>query len=250
MSGSLNPTALARLLGQWHLGAAPAYRELADVVRLLVLDGRIPLGTALPSERTLAATLAVSRTTVTAAYSSLREQGFLSSGQGTRGRTCLPRTAVPCAGNGAATPAAGLSGAPGLAVPDGVIDLAYASLPASGEVVHRAFAAAFTELPALLPGFGYDALGVPALREAIAGRYTDAGVPTTAGQILVTSGAQHALNIVLRALVGRAGQGARGAPHLPECARRHPRHRLPDCTGGPAARVGAGLGSGRRPNPR
>ena len=55
MSGSLTPTALARLLGQWHLGAAPAYRELADVVRLLVLDGRIPLGTALPSERTLAA---------------------------------------------------------------------------------------------------------------------------------------------------------------------------------------------------
>ncbi|WP_314194733.1 PLP-dependent aminotransferase family protein [uncultured Arthrobacter sp.] len=200
MSGSLTPTALARLLGQWHHGNAPAYRELADVVRLLVLDGRIPLGTALPSERTLSATLAVSRTTVTAAYSSLREQGFLSSGQGTRGRTCLPRTAY--AGKGRDS-GAGLSGAPGLAVPDGIIDLAYASLPASGEAVHQAFAAALTELPALLPGFGYDALGVPGLREAIAGHYADAGVPTTAGQILVTSGAQHALNIVLRALVGR-----------------------------------------------
>jgi DNA-binding transcriptional MocR family regulator len=46
-------------------------------------------------------------------------------------------------------------------------------------------------------------LGVPGLREAIAGHYSDAGVPTTAGQILVTSGAQHALNIVLRALVGK-----------------------------------------------
>jgi DNA-binding transcriptional MocR family regulator len=202
MSGSLSPTALARLLGQWHLGATPAYRELADVVRLLVLDGRIPLGTALPSERTLAATLAVSRTTVTAAYSSLREQGFLSSGQGTRGRTCLPRSSNRAPGTEAAA-RTGLSGAPGLAVPDGVIDLAYASLPASGEVVHRAFAAALTELPALLPGFGYDALGVPALREAIAGRYTAVGVSTTPAQILVTSGAQHALNIVLRAIVGR-----------------------------------------------
>lgn len=202
MSGSLSPTALARLLGQWHLGATPAYRELADVVRLLVLDGRIPLGTALPSERTLAATLAVSRTTVTAAYSSLREQGFLSSGQGTRGRTCLPSSSDRAPGTDAAA-RAGLSGAPGLAVPDGVIDLAYASLPASGEVVHRAFAAALTELPALLPGFGYDALGVPALREAIAGRYTAVGVSTTPAQILVTSGAQHALNIVLRAMVGR-----------------------------------------------
>ena len=90
-------------------------------------------------------------------------------------------------------------------MPDGLLDLAYASLPASGEVVHRAFAAALTELPALLPGFGYDALGVGPLREAIAARYTAAGVPTTAGQILVTSGAQHALNIVLRTLAGRSG---------------------------------------------
>ncbi len=91
MSGSLNPSSLARLLGEWNLGAAPAYRELADVVRLLVLDGRVPLDVALPSERALAATLGISRTTVTAAYSSLREQGFLSSGQGSRGRTCIPQ---------------------------------------------------------------------------------------------------------------------------------------------------------------
>lgn len=197
MSGSLSSTALARLLGQWHSGTAPAYRDLSDVVRLLILDGRIPLDTALPSERTLSATLDLSRTTVTAAYSSLREQGFLSSGQGSRGRTSIPRSGKTPG------PETGLSGAPGLAVPDGIIDLAYASLPASGEAVHRAFAAALTELPALLPGFGYDALGVPALREAIAERYSDVGVATSSAQILVTSGAQHALNIVLRALTRR-----------------------------------------------
>ncbi|MDQ0079039.1 MocR-like transcription factor YczR [Arthrobacter oryzae] len=207
MSGSLNPTALARLLGGWNRGAAPAYRELADVVRLLVLDGRVPLDMALPSERALAETLGVSRTTVTAAYSSLREQGFLSSRQGSRGRTCIPRRMPPGVnGPGGATdlisPTA-LAGAPGLAPPPGLLDLAYASLPASGEVVHRAFAAALTELPALLPGFGYDAIGIAPLREAIAARYSDAGVPTTADQILVTSGAQHALNIVLRTLAGR-----------------------------------------------
>src|SRR5688500_12470614 len=199
MSGSLNPAALTRLLGQWHSGAAPVYRELSDVVRLLILDGRIPLDTALPSERALATTLGLSRTTVTAAYAALREQGFLSSGQGSRGRTCLPCPSGQAGGLGTAS----LSGAPGLAVPDGVIDLAYASLPASGEVVHRAFAAALTELPALLPGFGYDALGVPALRDALAARYTAVGVATSPAQILVTSGAQHALNIVLRALAGR-----------------------------------------------
>ena len=201
MSGSLNPSSLARLLGEWNLGAAPAYRELADVVRLLVLDGRVPLEVALPSERALAATLGLSRTTVTAAYSLLREQGFLSSGQGSRGRTCIPQTSPVGGRTGGA---ANLSGAPGLAAPDGILDLAYASLPASGEVVHRAFAAALTELPALLPGFGYDALGVSPLRDAIARHYSAAGVPTTAQQILVTSGAQHALNIVLRTLAGRS----------------------------------------------
>ncbi|CAH0297783.1 2-aminoadipate transaminase [Arthrobacter sp. Bi26] len=200
---SLTPGSLARLLGEWNVGAAPAYRELADVVRLLILDGRVALDVALPSERSLAAALGISRTTVTAAYALLRDQGFLSSGQGSRSRSCIPSQGPGHAGghDGALR----LSGAPGLAVPDGILDLAYASLPASGEVVHRAFAAALTELPALLPGFGYDALGVGPLREAIAARYTAAGVPTTAGQILVTSGAQHALNIVLRALARRSG---------------------------------------------
>lgn len=203
MPVSLTPGSLARLLGEWNVGAAPAYRELADVVRLLILDGRVGLDVALPSERSLAATLGISRTTVTAAYALLREQGFLSSGQGSRSRSCIPGQGPAHAGghDGALR----LSGAPGLAVPDGILDLAYASLPASGEVVHRAFAAALTELPALLPGFGYDALGVGPLREAIAARYTAAGVPTTAAQILVTSGAQHALNIVLRTLAGRSG---------------------------------------------
>ncbi|MDI3194194.1 PLP-dependent aminotransferase family protein [Pseudarthrobacter sp. AL07] len=201
MSGSLAPSSLARLLGRWNPGAAPAYRELSDVVRLLVLDGRIPLDVALPSERSLATALGISRTTVTAAYASLREQGLLRGGQGSRGRTGVPGPEVNVA---VRTTGPGLGGGPGLAVPDGLLDLAYASLPASGEVVHRAFAAALTELPALLPGFGYDALGVRALREAVAARYSAAGVPTAAAQILVTSGAQHALNIVLRTLTGRA----------------------------------------------
>jgi DNA-binding transcriptional MocR family regulator len=190
MPASLNPSALARLLGEWHLGAAPAYRELADVVRLLIMDGRIPLDVALPSERALAQTLGLSRTTVTAAYTALREQGFLSGGQGSRGRTGIPHRTVPVS-------------APGVALPDGILDLAYASLPATGEVVHRAFADALSDLPVLLPGFGYDAVGFAPLREAIADRYTAAGVPTTPRQIMVTSGAQHALNIVLRTLAGR-----------------------------------------------
>lgn len=201
---SLTAAGLSRLLGEWNVGATPGYRELADVVRLLVLDGRVALDTALPSERALSEALGVSRTMVTAAYGLLREQGFLTGSQGSRSRTRIPRTtpAGTTLFTGPARNDPALT-APGLAAPEGLIDLAYASLPASGEVVHRAFAAALTELPALLPGFGYDAIGLLPLREAVAARYTAAGAPTTASQILVTSGAQHALNIILRTLAGR-----------------------------------------------
>ena len=78
---SLTAAGLSRLLGEWNVGATPGYRELADVVRLLVLDGRVALDTALPSERALSEALGVSRTMVTAAYGLLREQGFLTGGQ-------------------------------------------------------------------------------------------------------------------------------------------------------------------------
>jgi len=218
MAAALTALALSRLLGPWNTGTGPAYRELADVLRLLILDGRIPLDTALPSERSLCAAIAVSRTTVTAAYASLREQGFLSSGQGSRGRTRIPELTPfgPAlfgpAPSGPQPPSAGPLApgltapgltAPGLAAPGGLIDLAYSALPASGEVVHRAFAAALTELPALLPGFGYDALGLLPLRQAVADRYSAAGVPTQPGQVMVTSGAQHALTIIIRTLTDR-----------------------------------------------
>ncbi|WP_285242221.1 PLP-dependent aminotransferase family protein [Pseudarthrobacter sp. fls2-241-R2A-127] len=208
----LTPQALSRLLGPWNSGTGPAYRELADVVRLLILDGRIALDTALPSERSLSAVLGVSRTTVTAAYASLRDQGFLSTGQGSRGKTRIPELTPfgpalfgpqPPSTSPPAARSTSTLAAPGLTAPEGLIDLAYSALPASGEVVHRAFAAALTELPALLPGFGYDALGLLPLRQAVADRYTAAGVPTQAGQIMVTSGAQHALTIIIRTLADR-----------------------------------------------
>lgn len=224
MPPSLSAAVLTRLLGSWNRGAGPAYRELAEVIRLLILDGRLPLETALPSERALSEAVGVSRTTVTAAYASLREQGFLSSRQGSRGRTRIPdlnglgqaspgralagvglpdaRFSIGAAATGPTTAAAAMT-APGLAAPEGLIDLAYSALPASGELVHRAFASAMTELPALLPGFGYDAIGLLPLRQAIADRYTAAGVPTRPAQIMVTSGAQHALTIILRTLADR-----------------------------------------------
>src|SRR5699024_9933127 len=70
--------------------ARPAYRALADGIRLLVHDGRVPLGVALPSERELASALSLSRTTVTSAYAALRDGGYLHSRQGARSTVAIP----------------------------------------------------------------------------------------------------------------------------------------------------------------
>ena len=50
----LTARSLESLLGEWRGGGAH-YQALADRIRLLVLDGRIPIDTRLPAERDLAA---------------------------------------------------------------------------------------------------------------------------------------------------------------------------------------------------
>ncbi|MGB3353813.1 MAG: winged helix-turn-helix domain-containing protein, partial [Mycobacterium sp.] len=89
---SLDVDLLARELGNWRTSSrsGPAYHGLADAVRLLIVDGRLPVGARLPSERALAEVLHVSRTTVTAAYTQLRDDGYLNARRGARSTTALP----------------------------------------------------------------------------------------------------------------------------------------------------------------
>ena len=89
---ALDVDLLARELGNWRTSSrsGPAYQGLADAIRMLIVDGRLPVGARLPSERALADTLRVSRTTVTAAYTQLREDGYLNARRGARSTTALP----------------------------------------------------------------------------------------------------------------------------------------------------------------
>ena len=66
------------------------YAAMAEALSSLVLDGRIAVGTRVPSERELAAALGLSRTTVTAAYSALRADGYLVSRTGSGSFTAVP----------------------------------------------------------------------------------------------------------------------------------------------------------------
>jgi DNA-binding transcriptional MocR family regulator len=195
MTARIGAASLARLLPRsWRL-AAPAYAALADAVRLLVLDGRLPLDVRVPSERELAVALGVSRTTVTAAYERLRDEGFLISRQGAGSWTATPLGARgPAPDSPVLRPAA-----PG-ELPDGTVDLSTATLGA-GPVVHAAYAAALSEMPRHLPGSGYVVGGLPVLREAVAEWYRRRGVPTRADEVFVTSGAMHAVSLALRVLV-------------------------------------------------
>jgi DNA-binding transcriptional MocR family regulator len=186
----IGATSLSRLMGSWHADAArgPAYRQIQQALRLLILDGRLPIGLRLPGERNLADALDVSRTTVAMAYAELRDLGFIASRHGSGSITRLPRDLPegPLHLSGAAE-----------------IDFSIAALPAPKEV-HAAYAEALAELPRYLPTVGYEPAGIMDLRKAIADRYAHHGVPTEPAQVLVTQGAQHGL-VLLLALLARPG---------------------------------------------
>lgn len=206
---------MGRLLGDSWRSAGPGYVALAERVRALVLDGRLPLEVRVPSERQLAEHLHVSRTTVTAAYDSLREQGFLRSRQGSGSWTSVPGGVRPTGGAIAPPQPADLV--------DDVVDLAAATMPADGVAVRAAYDAALLELPRHLPGVGYAAEGLPEARRAVADAFTARGVPTDPSQVVVTSGAVSAWALLLRVLVQPGDRVVVEQPSYPnalEAARR------------------------------
>src|SRR4051794_22615429 len=89
VTSTLSAPNLARLIGPKDF-AGPAYREIADRIRLLAVDGRIVDGSRLPSERELATAMGVSRTTTSRAYAELRDTGLLRSRQGSGSVVHLP----------------------------------------------------------------------------------------------------------------------------------------------------------------
>jgi len=55
----------------------PAYRQIVDAIRVLLVEGRLAPGTALPSVRRLAMELGVHFNTVGEAYRALADEGWL-----------------------------------------------------------------------------------------------------------------------------------------------------------------------------
>ena len=199
----ISAASLARRLGPGPTSTSgPAYRALAGRIRNAVLDGRLAVSAGLPSERDLAAGLSLSRTTVAAAYTLLRDEGWIDSRRGSGSRLRLPEGPNGLTAEGRAALSigpAGLFGHPRLSGDDD-IDLSTASSPAPAAELQRAATLALADLPGYTSGDGYAPYGLPILRQVIAEHYEAAGVPTTAEQILVTNGAQHGFSIALQEL--------------------------------------------------
>lgn len=200
MDSRVSARALTAALGGWRT-REPAYEALADGIRLLCLDNRLAPRTALPAERELAASLHVSRSTVAAAYRSLRDTGHIASVRGSGSET-LPL---------------GRRDTGRVASAEGAIDLQQASPPAwpglAGVVTEVAGQAA-----ALVARVGYDVLGRSDLRGAIADHYTRRGIPTDASEVIVTTGAQSAIHLLASVLLGRGDRVLIETPTYPHAA--------------------------------
>ena len=185
---------VARILGDWTTGPGPLHRKLAEALRAAILAGDLAPGVTLPPERVLAAQLAVSRSTVVAALDRLRSEALLVSRQGS-GTRVSPDVRRPV-GDGT------VPGGRGQAVfrrlvegPGDVISLACAIPRCLPAVVDAASALSAAELAGVTARTGYHPLGLPELREALAALHTREGVLTRPDQVMVTTGAQQAVNL-------------------------------------------------------
>lgn len=172
----------------------PRYAALTAAMRDAISSGVFAPGMKLPAERELAGRLGVSRSTVTRAYDELRETTWL------RSRT------------GSGTYVRGLADAAGRQWLRDLVDGGPRHRPLAPEVVNltsskpspfadqlqHAIEATAAAIPALAAEVEYATQGLAALRRTIAQAFTARGLPTDPDQILITTGAQQAINLVAR----------------------------------------------------
>jgi GntR family transcriptional regulator/MocR family aminotransferase len=205
--------------------SARIYRQLRDAV----LDGRLRPGDKLPATRDLAGQLGVSRNTVAAAYDSLTAEGFVAArvGDGTyvetvsgsrrgarrapRGREVAPtarwQEIVAADGDGWAVPRAPARYDFGVGMPDPAL------FP--WQAWRRVLTSELRPRAGRDRGYG-DPRGDPALRDAVA-RYlgVSRSVQASADDVLVTQGAQQAIDLVARVLLTPGAVVAMEQPGYP-----------------------------------
>ena len=251
---------LASLLAGRLEGDGPLYLRLTAALRTAVDRGELAQGTVLPPERTLARALAVSRSTVVAAYDRLKVEGWLDSRQGSGTWVRQPREpdrhGVDAVSTGqlflsgeqtAAAPSWGGLGplfrsgiarvddpAPSRPAtpqsPEEVLDLSVGAAPAVPQVAEVVRGLTPEDLDPVLGHHGYVPHGLPRLRELVARRLSQQGVATTAEQVVVTNGAHQALSLIARQIIEPGDTVLVESPTFPgalDVFRRFGAHPLP-----------------------
>ena len=186
---------------------APLQKQLIERLQQAVLGGRLPAGSLLPSSRLLAAEMGVSRNTVVIAYEHLAAVGYVVadkkgtrvsplSSPAARGEPPAQRVApeVACAARVGQFEATHTHADPTFALTPGTPALDRFPLSVWRRALERAMERA---LPLAL-GYGTPA-GEAALRDAIAAHLRmSRGVRCDGSQVVITEGAQEALNLCVR----------------------------------------------------
>ena len=191
---------VATALAGWSAAPGPLHRRLSKGLSEAIGRGELPAGARLPSERGLARRLVVSRSTVVAAYDTLVSEGLIESrhGSGTyvTGARGAPRSDRPTASAPILHRLLDDSDAGAT-----IISLATASVPPTSELGPAMARAIDEDLSGLCLRSGYQPLGVPQLRTAVAEAMCEDGVSTDPSQVIITTGAHQALNLCASVLV-------------------------------------------------
>lgn len=193
---------LSRLLDGWATthddSLDTLYLRLTEAMIDLIRGNTLPDGTILPSQRSLAEALGIARGTVTRVYEALAAKDLIEARQGTGSRIRRRGVVGSLAADARLATYTGHHGTE--------IDLTSGALPGL-PIVADVFCALDRErLAAEVTTDGYHPKGLQQLREAVADRYTRDGLTTAPDQVLITSGAQHAVWLIAHALVSRGDE--------------------------------------------
>jgi DNA-binding transcriptional MocR family regulator len=190
---------LSRLLDGWATTHDDTlYLRLAEAMTDLIRSNTLPDGTILPSQRSLAEALGVARGTVTRVYETLAADELIEARQGTGSRIRSRGAAGSPAADARLITYSGHHGTE--------IDLTSGALPGLPDVTAAFRRLDPSRLAAEVATDGYHPKGMQVLREAVADRYTRGGLATNPAQVLITSGAQHAVWLIAHALVSRGDE--------------------------------------------
>ena len=204
---------LAPIVRLVRRSATPLHRQLYEGYRAAILDGRLEPGQRLPSTRTLATELGMSRMPVVLAFEQLLAEGYIESRVGAgsfvaRGLAAPPR--LTPAKHPRTLPAMVLPPAPAepwLAGSGPFRIIQPAVDPSLATTWARLVATRARNQSAKQMMYG-DAMGLPALRDALAEYLrTVRSVRCTPEQILIVSGSQQGLALAARTLL-RPGDAA------------------------------------------